>query len=89
MLSGATEEMVFDRLPPESWLTDLGSHELRGVPRPERVVQLCHPDLRNEFPPLRVAKNVDTHGLPVQLTSFVGRGAEWSTYGNSSRAIES
>jgi class 3 adenylate cyclase len=26
VLSGATEEMVFDRLPPETWLTDLGSH---------------------------------------------------------------
>jgi class 3 adenylate cyclase len=32
VLSGATEEMVFDRLPAETWLTDLGSHELRGVP---------------------------------------------------------
>jgi NB-ARC domain len=43
------------------------------VPRPERVAQLCHPDLRNEFPPLRTPKSVGTHNLPVQLTSFVGR----------------
>ncbi|HET9566298.1 MAG TPA: adenylate/guanylate cyclase domain-containing protein, partial [Mycobacterium sp.] len=76
VLSGATEEMVFDRLPTETWLTDLGSHELRGVSRPEHVVQLCHPDLRNEFPPLRVTKGVDTHHLPMRLTSFIGREAE-------------
>ena len=56
VLSGTTEELVVDRLPADAWLTDLGSHELRGVLRPERVVQLCHPDLRNEFPPLRTAK---------------------------------
>jgi predicted ATPase/DNA-binding CsgD family transcriptional regulator len=39
-------------------------------------VQLCHPDLRNEFPPLRTAKTVDMRSLPVQLTSFVGRGSQ-------------
>jgi predicted ATPase/class 3 adenylate cyclase len=75
-LSGATEEMVFDRLPADAWLVDLGSHELRGVSRPERVMQLCHPDLRNEFPPLRTARTPATGHLPVQLTSFVGRGAQ-------------
>jgi predicted ATPase len=46
------------------------------VPRPERVVQLCHPDLRNDFPPLRTPSTVVSHNLPVQLTSFVGRGAQ-------------
>ncbi len=73
VLSGSTEQLVADWLPDDAWLTDLGSHELRDLPRPERVTQLCHPDLRNEFPPLRVAKSVDNHSLPAQLTSFVGR----------------
>jgi class 3 adenylate cyclase len=50
VLSGATEDMVVDRLPTGVWLTDLGTHPLRDLPRPERVVQLCHPDLRNDFP---------------------------------------
>jgi predicted ATPase/class 3 adenylate cyclase/DNA-binding CsgD family transcriptional regulator len=76
LLSGTTEDLVADRLPADSWLTDLGAHELRGVPRPERVVQLCHPDLVNEFPPLRTTKAVVSHSLPLQLTSFVGRQAE-------------
>lgn len=26
---------------------------MRGLPRPERVVQLCNADLQVEFPPLR------------------------------------
>ena len=76
VLSGAAEQLVVDWLPADAWLTDLGTHQLRDLPRPERVVQLCHPDLRNEFPPLRTPKSVDTHNLPVQLTSFVGRVAQ-------------
>jgi hypothetical protein len=68
--------MVVDRLPAGAWLTDLGTHPLRDLPRPERVVQLCHPDLRNEFPPLRTPGTVVSHNLPVQLTNFVGRGAQ-------------
>ncbi len=76
VLSGATQDMVVDRLPAGAWMTDLGTHPLRDLPRPERVVQLCHPDLRNEFPPLRTPKSLGVHNLPVQLTSFVGREAE-------------
>ncbi len=76
VLSGATEQLIADWLPDDAWLTDLGAHELRDLPRPERVSQLCHPDLRNEFPPLRVSKTADTPSLPVQLTSFVGRVAQ-------------
>ncbi|ORA08988.1 LuxR family transcriptional regulator [Mycobacterium asiaticum DSM 44297] len=75
VLSGVTESLVMDRLPEGVWLTELGSYPLRGVPRPERVLQLCHPDLRNEFPPLRVRSAAASHNLPAQLTSFVGRQA--------------
>jgi predicted ATPase/DNA-binding CsgD family transcriptional regulator len=78
LLSGVTEALVVDRLPAGVWLTDLGSHSLRDLPRPERVMQLCHPDLVNEFAPLRVSKTVASQHLPVQLTSFVGRQAELS-----------
>jgi len=39
-------------------------------------MQLCHPDLRNEFPPLRVSKAAVVSHLPAQLTSFVGREAQ-------------
>ncbi len=40
ILSGATEAMVLDRLPDRACLADLGSHSLRDLPRPERVLQL-------------------------------------------------
>ena len=73
LLSGTTEALVIDTLPADVWLTDLGAHALRGVARPERVVQLCHPDLVNEFPPLRASSAVVSQHLPMQLTSFVGR----------------
>jgi predicted ATPase/class 3 adenylate cyclase/DNA-binding CsgD family transcriptional regulator len=76
VLSGTTEPLVVDELPVDAWLIDLGTHQLRDLPRPERVVQLCHPDLRNDFSPLRTAQAAVSHNFPVQLTSFVGRGAQ-------------
>src|SRR6201997_671599 len=76
VLSGATEPLIVDHLPDGVWLTELGSYPLRDLPRPERVVQLCHSDLCNDFPPLRVRTVVVSHNLPAQLTSFVGRQAE-------------
>lgn len=76
VLSGTTELLVVDQLPDNVVLSDLGTHALRDLPRPERVVQLCHPDLCNEFPPLRVAGPVVVNHLPVHLTSFIGRRHE-------------
>src|ERR1700761_3763178 len=78
LLSGSTEAMILDRLPDGVWLTDLGTHPLRDLPRPERVIQLCHPDVVNEFAPLRVPKAAISQHLPAQLTSFVGRNTELS-----------
>ncbi len=73
VLSGTTADLVCDLLSDGAWLAELGTHTVRDLPRPERVVQLCHPDIRNEFPPLRTAKTARSHNLPAQLTSFVGR----------------
>ena len=85
VLSSATEQLVEDRLPDGAWLADLGRHPLRDLPRPVRVAQLCHPDLRNDFPPLRTAKAPFTHHLPVQLTSFVGRETQIANAGRGER----
>ena len=76
VLSGVSGELVADQLPAGAWVSELGTHRLRDVSRPERVVQLCHPDIRNEFPPLRLPKTIVKQGLPAQFTSFVGRRAE-------------
>lgn len=48
------------------------------------MVQLSHPDLRNEFPPLRTPKALVSHNLPTHLTSFVGRQSE---IGNLRKAL--
>ena len=53
-------------------LLDLGEHRLRDLGEPERIFQVIHPDLRQEFPPLRSVENFPTN-LPLQTTSFVGR----------------
>jgi predicted ATPase/class 3 adenylate cyclase/DNA-binding CsgD family transcriptional regulator len=76
VLSGATENMIVDRLPDGAWLVDLGTYRLTDLTRPERLVQLCHPDLRNDFPASRAVNDGVIHGLPVQLTSFIGRNTE-------------
>lgn len=76
LLSAASRDVVIDQLPAQAWLTDRGSAPLRDLVHFERVAQLCHPDLRNEFPPLCMPKSVAAPSLPVHLTSFVGRGRE-------------
>jgi class 3 adenylate cyclase len=45
VLSEAVAEAVGDRLPTGAALSDLGTRELKGLSRPERVFALLHPDL--------------------------------------------
>jgi predicted ATPase len=75
LVSGATGHVVQGDLPPRVGLRDLGEHRLTDLARPEQVYQLLAPGLAAEFPPLR-SLDVLPSNLPVQLTTFVGRGAE-------------
>jgi uncharacterized repeat protein (TIGR04076 family) len=54
LLSGTTSDLVVAKLPERAWLVDLGRHALRDLASPERVAQLSHRNLRNDFPPLRI-----------------------------------
>jgi predicted ATPase len=76
LLSGATTDLVCELLPERAWLVDFGRVSLRDVARLERVSQLCHPDLRNAFPPLRACRSGDGPWQPAHLTPFVGRVRE-------------
>ena len=76
VLSATTSDLVIDCLPPDAWLTELGALQLRDIARPERVTQLCHPDIRNDFPSMFPTEGVDAHNLPINLTSFVGRAGQ-------------
>ena len=51
--SSATADLVRDDLAAEVSLVDLGEHRLRDLGRSERIVQVTHPELPSEFPPLR------------------------------------
>ncbi len=75
LLSSATAELVRDALPEGVSLRPLGLHRLKDLQRPEQVFQLLHPDLPDEFPPLR-SLDVLPNNLPIQLTSFIGRERE-------------
>lgn len=57
--------------------SDLGVHKLKGLALPEKIFQLCHPDLVQEFPPLR-SLSTPKHNLPAETTPFVGRERELS-----------
>lgn len=75
LLSQAVATLTGDRLPSGVALRDLGEVRLRGLGSPERVFQLMHPRLRQDFPSLRSLEAIPNN-LPQQLSSFVGRDRE-------------
>ena len=62
-------------LPEGATLLDLGLHQLKDLHEPERLWQLCHPDLPAAFPPLN-SLTYWPNNLPRQLSSFIGREAQ-------------
>lgn len=75
LISGTTQALVRDALPPGVNLLDLGEHRLRDMTRPEHVYQLEHPELRRDFPALK-SVDLQSINLPLHLTGFVGRHRE-------------
>jgi len=75
LISVATRELVLEELPEEIEFLDLGLHRLKDLGREERIFQVNHPFLPQDFPPLRTL-DIIPNNLPVQLTSFIGRETE-------------
>jgi predicted ATPase/class 3 adenylate cyclase/DNA-binding CsgD family transcriptional regulator len=75
LLSDAVRDLVVDGLAEDVSLRNLGPQRLKDLGRPERVWQLCYPDLEVDFPPLRSLDAVPNN-LPAQLSAFVGRETE-------------
>jgi predicted ATPase/class 3 adenylate cyclase len=75
LISSATAELVREQLPANVALRDLGEHRLKDLVRPERVFQLTHPALVDEFPRIQSLDSFPNN-LPIQLTSFIGRERE-------------
>ena len=72
LLSQAVVDNVREMLPASVSLRDLGRVRLKDLSTPERVYQVVHPQLRQEFPALR-SLEATPNNLPHQVTSFVGR----------------
>jgi DNA-binding NarL/FixJ family response regulator/class 3 adenylate cyclase len=53
LVSQATHDLAASAGAAELEFTDLGEHELKGLPRPERIFQVRATDLPADFPPLR------------------------------------
>ena len=80
LLSAAAAELVADQLPDGAGLRDLGTHRLKDLGRPERLLQLVHPELSDGFPPLTTLDR-RPNNLPTQTSTFVGRDTELEEIG--------
>lgn len=77
LVSGAAAGPLADDLPEHLAMSDLGRHRLKDLERPERVFQLCAPDLQVAFGPLACVEGASVeHNLPRSATHFVGRVEE-------------
>ena len=72
VVTDVVAEAVRHLLDENTSLVDLGVHHLRDVSRAQRLWQVTRPGLDSSFPPLR-SMGAPAVGLPVYLTSFVGR----------------
>ncbi len=75
LVARSTYELAVGHLPPDTVLRSCGPHRLKDLRRPEGVFELCHPDLPDQFPPLR-SLGALPNNLPLRLDSFIGRQAE-------------
>ncbi len=77
LVSQAVVDKAGDCLPSQVSVRDLGAVRLRDLATSERVYQLLHPKLRDDFPALR-SLEATPNNLPQQVTSFIGRERELS-----------
>ncbi|HUA96508.1 MAG TPA: adenylate/guanylate cyclase domain-containing protein [Acidimicrobiales bacterium] len=75
LCSAVTAALVSGSLPDGAALVDLGPHRLRDLSEPERLFQLVHPGLPDDFPLLRTLDTLPGN-LPHQVTAFIGREEE-------------
>jgi YVTN family beta-propeller protein len=74
LCSSTTGDLVFDDLPANSSLSDLGVHLLKDFDRPERVFQLVVEGLPSAFPPPRTMQPTE---LPAAAEAAEARRGWW------------
>jgi len=75
LVSQTTRDIIEARPLEGLILRDLGEHRLKDLGQAQHLYQIILPDVPSEFPPLK-SLGILPNNLPVQLTSFVGRGRE-------------
>jgi predicted ATPase/class 3 adenylate cyclase/tetratricopeptide (TPR) repeat protein len=75
LISASTAALIGEHLPNGADLEDLGEHRLKDLDRAERLLQVVHPNLPRDFPPLTTL-NRRPNNLPIQASGFVGRERE-------------
>jgi predicted ATPase/class 3 adenylate cyclase len=75
LVSDVTQGLVIRDLPDGVSLRDVGQHRLKDLAHPHRLFQVMVAGLPTDFPPIK-SLNALPNNLPVQLTSFIGRGRE-------------
>ena len=76
LLSESAVALSREEMPAGSDLRAMGRHRLKDLDQAETVSMLVHHDLGTEFPPLKSLDSLPNN-LPRQLTTFVGREAEF------------
>ena len=82
LVSETTYGRVALGLPPDVAFLDLGRHRLRDLSVAVQLLQVLHPDLDAEFPPVR-SLDVVPNNLPAELSSLVGREQELAELADS------
>jgi predicted ATPase/DNA-binding SARP family transcriptional activator len=75
LLSDGAAALVAESFPEGASTRSLGAHRLKDLGPPVALFQLVHPDLRQDFPPLKTLDSLPNN-LPSQPTPFIGREAE-------------
>jgi predicted ATPase/class 3 adenylate cyclase len=75
LVSGLTRDLQEDHPAAGVALRDLGSHRLKDLSAPVRIVQVVADGLPVDFPALR-SLDARPNNLPTQLTTFIGRDSE-------------
>jgi predicted ATPase/class 3 adenylate cyclase len=75
LVTQTVQQLTRGVLPHGAELWHLGEYRLRDLLEPERIYQLLHPDVPDEFPPLTSLQD-RPNNLPLQPTPFLGRDQE-------------
>ncbi|MEA2688388.1 MAG: hypothetical protein QOD51_995, partial [Candidatus Eremiobacteraeota bacterium] len=84
LVSSTTAALLRDVLRDGVTLSDIGTHRLKDLARPEPTYQVLAPGLRSAFPALKSLES-RPNNIPFEISSFIGRDAELAAVGDALR----